>query len=103
MCYDDLAVVMVLLGFAFETKSAGFGFQGANFSVNVTAMFAATLGQHDGHGLLLRWSRSGRLLNVDRSRGWRRGLFSDVDRSWVRSGWRIANVDGLWLRWRRGG
>ena len=95
--------MVVLLGFAFETKGAGFGFQGADFGVNVTAVFAAALGQHDSHGLLLRWSRSGRLLDVDRSRGWRRGLFSNVDGSWRRSWWRIADVDGLWLRWRRGG
>ena len=99
LCYNDLAMVMmVLLCFAFETKSAGFGFQGADFSVDVTTVFTAAFGQDDSHGLLLRWCRSGRLVDVDRSRGWRRSLFSNVDWSWRRGGWRVANVDGLWLR-----
>jgi hypothetical protein len=95
-------MVVVLLGFTFETKSASFGFQGADFGVDVTAAFAATLRQHDGHGLLLRRSRSGRFLDVDRSRRWR-GWFSDVDGSWRRRRCRVADVDGLRLRWRWAG
>jgi hypothetical protein len=95
-------MVIVLLGFAFEAKSAGLCFQGADFGMDVTAAFATTLGQHDSHRLLLRRSRSRRFLDVDRGRRWGSWL-SDVDRSWRRSRCRVADVDGLRLRWRWAG
>jgi hypothetical protein len=47
----------------------------------------------------LRWGRSRRFLDVDRSRRWR-SRFSDVDWSWRRRRCRVANVDGLRLGWR---
>jgi hypothetical protein len=44
LCYDDLAVVIMLLGFTLKTKSASFGLQSANFGVDVTAAFTAAFG-----------------------------------------------------------
>jgi hypothetical protein len=44
LCYNDLAVVMVLLSFTFETESTGFGFQGADFGVNITTVFTTAFG-----------------------------------------------------------